>query len=217
MDASLERFLSAEAASIEVPGDEEIVVDPGEQRFGSHAHKLEVRSFEDLQVLHLIPQGINERSVREAIAKDDEVAFDSARRSLERGTDPCDCTAEQDPDVPPKLKLGADLRGIYVGLRKSQHPHTAKLVSETTGTPVAWDSPVAKSVYGWVSQLAWKQIDLVALLFKDIEIGKNSTLTLTPTTKVLWASDIRIHLGGKLKVTSSYIKIKCATVQGNLP
>jgi hypothetical protein len=50
----------------------------------------------------------------------------------------------------------------------------------------------------------------------DVEIGKNATLTLGPAEKGLYCGELRIHVGGKLVVKGSGVKVRCLAAHGNL-
>ncbi|MBA0047589.1 hypothetical protein MLB1_14850 [Mycobacteroides sp. LB1] len=98
------------------------------------------------------------------------------------------------------------------------HTHLSRAVGDALGVPLEADSQQAKITHAFAQRYAAHvtRIPLVVVLLKDIEIGKNATLTLGSKAKSLWANDIRIHSGGRLVVTSSYIKIRATSVRGNL-
>ncbi len=215
---TIERFLRAEGPDLEVSRDEQLTIDPDRAEFAEQLHRLEARDFEDLQALSLIPPELDERRVRAAIAADDDDTWQTALRITEAAVASCVCKPrpEQDHRV---RDAAADLHTNYSALRRRRHHALADVASKALSTPVAWDSNIVKAVYGWMARLATVQIihsSLLAFHVKDVTIWHNATLTLAPSINGLWANHLRIYTGGQLKVTSSWIKIKCNSFQGDL-
>jgi hypothetical protein len=112
-----------------------------------------------------------------------------------------------------------DLRRAYAAIRPRHNYSLAKLLSEHYRKDVAWDSPLASIVRGWVYALdhrvgVWR---IIGVLFNDVTILNKATLNLSSSVSYFRANRISIHAGGVLKINSSYIRIVCASVQGNLP
>ncbi|MGC7322239.1 hypothetical protein RBA16_22325, partial [Mycobacteroides abscessus subsp. massiliense] len=77
---SVARFLKAERRSITVPEDKSVIVEPGDREWAGVTHRLEITGFDDLQALRLVPERLEERVARQAIAADDTEAREIARR-----------------------------------------------------------------------------------------------------------------------------------------
>ncbi|WP_286151280.1 MULTISPECIES: hypothetical protein [unclassified Mycobacterium] len=124
------------------------------------------------------------------------------------------CASKSDGRASYPARLGQ----LYREIRPVTHTNLSRAVGDALGVPVEVDSLEAKITHSFAQRFAAHvtHIPLVVVLFKDIEIGRNATLTLGSKAKSLWANDIRIHSGGRLVITSSYIKIRATSVRGNL-
>jgi hypothetical protein len=214
----IKRVLEKTGRDIVVPEGREITVGPEEREFAELFSLVEIRSFADLQDLTLIPQGLDEKRVLQAIADDDAEALSAARNYLQPQSKSggCDCLQSEE-GTPLKLHYRSDLRTTYNGIRKTQNPHLSRLLSDLYSKPIEWDSPISAHILWWMlKKNALSAIRGFVLKPKNITILSNATLSLSASTKLLWANDIRIHAGGKLKSNSSYMKIKCNSVQGNI-
>nr|WP_234930470.1 hypothetical protein [Mycobacteroides abscessus] len=219
---SVARFLKAERRSITVPEDKSVIVEPGDREWAGVTHRLEITGFDDLQALRLVPERLEERIARQAIAADDTEAREIARRIAETGDRHADaedsccapCASKNDSRASYPVRLGR----LYREIRPAMHTNLSRAVGDALGVPLTADSLQAKITHSFTQRFAVHvtRIPLVIVLFKDVEIGKNATLTLSSKAKSLWANDIRIHSGGRLVITSGYIKIRAASVRGNL-
>ncbi|WP_371750629.1 hypothetical protein [Mycobacteroides sp. LB1] len=219
---SIARFLKAERRSLTVPDEKSVIVDPGDREWADVTHRLEIAGFDDLQALRLVPERLDEQVARQAIAADDIDAREIARRMAETVAEHADtqdscctpCASKSDGRVSYPARLGQ----LYREIRPAMHTHLSRAVGDALGVPLEADSQQAKITHAFAQRYAAHvtRIPLVVVLLKDIEIGKNATLTLGSKAKSLWANDIRIHSGGRLVVTSSYIKIRATSVRGNL-
>lgn len=52
------------------------------------------------------------------------------------------------------------------------------------------------------------------VLFQDIIVERNATLTLDASVDVIFANKILIKLGGKIRALGSYVKYDCSSVEG---
>jgi hypothetical protein len=216
----LEEVLQAPRQDLIVEDGSEVRLEPANERVAHARHLIEIGSFRDLRTLSLIPEWLDERTARDAIAADDEEGLALAREYLQRAEPSCSCHGgpEPAPETPLKLSHRARLRRAYVGIRKSHHPHLARRMSEAGPSRYAFDDLHPAIVHGWLSRVS----SIVAFpapiwLWKDVKIGTNATLTLAPGEHYLGCGDLRIHVGGKLVIPGSGAKIKCHTARGNLP
>lgn len=203
---------------IVIPKSKVVNVGPEEKEFAQFFHRVEVRSFDDLQELSLISKGLDEKRVQKAIADDDGEALSIAREYVKGRAKACDFESGQNMEATPlKLSYRSSLRTTFNGIRKSHNIHLSRLLSDLHGEEVESHSLIAAITHGWFKRLLFlKVIPILVFLPKDITIMHNATLNLSPSTNLLWANDIRIHIGGKLKINSSYVKIRCASVKGNI-
>lgn len=219
---SVARFLKAERRSLTVPEEKSVIVEPSDREWSDVTHRLEIAGFDDLQALRLVPERLEERTARQAIAADDIEAREIARRMAEtvaehsETQDSCcaPCAGKSDGPASYPARLGQ----LYREIRPVTHTNLSRAVGDALGVPLEADSLEAKITHSFAQRFAAHvtRIPLVVVLFKDIEIGRNATLTLGSKAKSLWANDIRIHSGGRLVITSSYIKIRATSVRGNL-
>ncbi|TDZ80360.1 hypothetical protein DE4585_00250 [Mycobacteroides salmoniphilum] len=219
---SVARFLKAERRSLTVPEEKSVIVEPGDREWSDVTHRLEIAGFDDLQALRLVPERLEERTARQAIAADDIEAREIARRMAEavaehsEAQDSCcaPCAGKSDGRASYPARLGQ----LYREIRPVTHTNLSRAVGDALGVPLEADSLESKITHSFAQRFAAHvtRIPLVVVLFKDIEIGRNATLTLGSKAKSLWANDIRIHSGGRLVITSSYIKIRATSVRGNL-
>lgn len=217
---SISELSRVDGEDIVVNRGQEVVLAPDREEYVRYFHEVEVRSFTDLQALHFIPEGLDEAKIRTAITKDDAEGLALARTQLQiPAAAPCGCHGgHAESATVPQRSYAANLRSAYTAIRRAYHPYLAEVLSEHYGRQILWDDLLPKNVRGWTVQLERMTfLKPIALKLKDITIQQNATLSLTSSTSKLWANDIRIHVGGKLNVNSSYIKIRCHSVQGNLP
>lgn len=200
-----------------VKESKEIEIGP-EGDYARYFQRVRLTSFKDLQSMSMIPQGLDEKKVIDAIARDNDAAFEAAQRAPADGARGCGCEGSETEAASGNSKPGATLRARYSGLRRSFHPHLAKLLTEVYRREVSWDHILATQVYRLVDRLTVaKAVDLGSILMKDIVVQKNSTLNVAASSQLLWANNIRIHTGGKIVTPGSYLKIQCVSIQGNLP
>lgn len=213
---SIRKVLQQQAHNIVIPQSQEVNVGPDEE-YGQLFHRVQLRTFDDLQALSLVPEGLNEDNVRQAMALDDAEALNQARNHLHTTLRTCSCQGGQTGQSSWKYHFRSDLRTTYNGIRRTYHLHLSQLLSDHYQKTVEWDSLLAMSVWGWTKHVTDFAPSVLVLLAADITINRDATMNLSTTAKVLLANDIRIHVGGRLIINSSFIKIRCASAQGDLP
>lgn len=178
--------------------------------------RVGIAGIEDLQRLSLLPESLKPELLLKAIREDDAAALEQARRLPFAAAD-CGCDGGDDATEARAPHPVATLRQQYGQLRRRFHPTLARALSDVHGQEVAWDSPLAIHAHRWVHQLqAVRRFELVLVFWQDLTVGRNATLQLATTRRMLWARHIRIHTGGRIRTGGSYLKIKCASIQGNL-
>ena len=214
----INEVLQQRGDDIVIPKSKVVNVRIEEKEFAQFFHRVEVRSFDDLQELSLISKGLNEKKVQKAIADDDGEALSIVREYVKGRAEACDCESGQNMEATPlKLSYRSGLRTTFNGIRKTHNIHLSRLLSDLLGEEVESDSLIAAITHGWVKRLAiLKVMPIWVCLLKNITIMHNATLNLWPLTNLLRANDIRIHVGGKSNINSSYIKVRCASVKGDI-
>ena len=119
--------------------------------------------------------------------------------------------------TPIKRGLGQEIGLTYTGVRKLRHPRLSEVLTATLRRPIRFDAAVSRITHGWITRLQeFGRFDLTLLFARDVVVQRNSTLTLGSGVDSLRANDIRIFRGGRLAIQSSYIKIVCNSVAGDL-
>lgn len=95
---SVHEALRKNEIRIEVPPQEIRTVGPFEERYAEAFRVAEVKSFEDLQVLGMIPRELTEPRALDAIRADD-AAFRDRHRELQRELRDCDCQEHSSANV----------------------------------------------------------------------------------------------------------------------
>src|SRR5690349_5200327 len=77
---------------VHVSAGEELLLTPANEDHRRYFIEVALETFEDLQILGLVPRSIPEARIREAIAEDDRATYERALQSptAEQGT-PCGC------------------------------------------------------------------------------------------------------------------------------
>ena len=197
----------------------EVSITPGKGEYANLLHHVEIRSFEDLQALSFIPDKLDEKRTLDALTSDDASALSAAQNYVQARGKSCRCQeAQTTEEIHRKASYASDLRTTYESIRRWQNPQLARMLTEAYRKEVAWDSPIAAHVRGWVH--LWQLVHAIPIwifLPNNITVLNNATLHVPAITKLLLANQIRIHAGGRIWAHSSYTKIKCASIQGNLP
>lgn len=217
-ERAVDEVLRAPRDDLRVEDETEIVLDSQNERLSAARRLVEIRTFADLQQLSLIPDWLDEHRVAEALARDDEEARQLAREYVASSPNrsECDCAHEARAEVPFKHVYGRALRDAYIGIRKSHSPHLAEYMSEASKSSYQAGDLQVSRVSGYDYAVKWAPIMHYIWALNDVEIGKNATLTLGPAEKGLYCGELRIHVGGKLVVKGSGVKIRCLSAHGNL-
>jgi hypothetical protein len=220
--SQLEELLTRDRVDLDVGDEREVSLDEENRELADARHVVEIRSFQDLQALELVPSGLDEQTVRDAILADDDEARPLAHAYLTQAERSCACNSETDSYVerPLKLTFRTSLRSAYIGIRKTYNPNLAKVMSNQAQAPYAFDDLQVAMVRGWVSRQWEKGVIVKPIwLLQNVTIGRSATLIIgrTENSAYLSCQDLRIHIGGKILIVGSGAKIKCVTAQGNIP
>ena len=78
--------LKREASRIEVPENAEMLLSPTNREFASYFSQVEIKSYEDLQLLGFVPRRLSEEKVRQVITADDDEVYKVAYSSMSQET-----------------------------------------------------------------------------------------------------------------------------------
>lgn len=198
--------LSATAAlqdsgtTIDVPDGESIAIGYFSESYPEVYRIAEVRQFEDLQTLGLVPEDLSEQDTIRAISEDD-ASFNQQTPTtrLARGTRCADCAPE-------------------AGLVKRRwfQANLAQLLAKSYKRNVAPDGPEVLNVHYHVSRvLNSRGVLLVGIAYpNDVNVGVGSTLHMAPTVHVLNANVITIKSEGVLRFEAANVRVRCNELNG---
>ncbi|PEA03841.1 hypothetical protein [Bacillus cereus] len=196
--------LEREARRIEVPENTELLLTPTDRELSSFFSRVQIKSYTDMQILGLIPQGLAEEKVRHAIITDDQEAYKIATTTMPYWTTRnCECEGGGTDST---RSFGKNIRLTYNDIRKDHNLALANLLSDHYGTHVAWDSSIVSMISRWQKFIGW---EILVLLAEDIIINANATLKVDSRNRnmVLLAHDIWFHETSQLVQQCRYLKI----------
>lgn len=194
-DMTPQAFIRQEGMPIVIEEDRHEELSTDSRKWQGAFASVSGGSWDDAQILGFIPKGVAEDQARRAISEDDAFAYEAASRMISHGGG-CNCDGGENSRM--------DLRAMYMQVRRRNNPALSRLLSDSLGTRVEWDSPVAASIRKWAVTPRWT---IIAALVSDITINRNAVLSVDPRSRLLLAHDIWIHRQGTLKTTGSYLRI----------
>lgn len=217
---SIKEALQQKSDSLVIPAEKTVEIGPDQKEYAKLFSFVQIRSFQDLQDLSLIPAELSEEKVKQAITRDGNEAFAIAQTRLRQGAQSsCNCHKEEGEEAHEHLGYRDQIRGIYNEVRKAHHPNFAQVLGDIYRAEVAFDDPVVAHTHAMISAYyagRFTAVKMPVMKIADITIQKNATMNVAATTKLVFANNIRIYTGGKMKLNSSFTKIKCISIQGNL-
>ena len=208
-----EEALRQEPEDLFIEDGAEVTISPDHREYSRYFSRVKAKSIRDLQTLGLVPRGVRDEQLREAIVKDDAVAFQTARELVARSASiDCECTHSKATAAKPYRD---QLASTYSSVRKAYNPALAELLSQHYKTEFRWDSINLQSVHGWVSRASRLAAEgvLIVSLFKDIRIGRGAKLVLDPTCNTLYARGLYIHQTGTLVHRGPYLRIWATSIE----
>lgn len=202
--------LRRDVIDLQVDDDEEVVLSSSDRAHHQYFARVKLGSFEDLQVLGLIPRGLRQEAIRMAIAADDEEALRLAEERARRDISPAPCHCENQNER--TRSFSESLRASFRVVRRDYNPALARVLSNHYGIELRWDSTLAISVRGWSSRFSKGALVTVAL-FRDITIGRNARLEVDASSVELLARYIRIHRTGTLSHRGGYLRIWANSIE----
>lgn len=194
-----------------IPDTDEVSLDTADKKFSAFCHRMAVSSFSDLQLLRIVPNNIEEGQIKSAISKDDTQAYKLTRKNYNGSLYNCGC---QDCHTA-STKVDSTISAIYKNIRKDSNFHLMNLLSEAYNQRLDISSTVLKDTYKWITAINTKPyVDISIFLVRDIIVNYNATFTIKPNLNSLLARNIIIKKSGKIVVNSSYLRIRCDSIQG---
>ena len=207
-----------EGKDVIVPDSTEVLLHPEKQGFSELFHEVKIQSLEDLNNLGIVPTRLDEGKLRLALEEDDERCLQLAQKLYENQASPCNCNENSHKNM--MYNYRRSFRAIYDRIRRNQNLSLSKLLSIRSGTKVEWDTLVPLHIRHYMIGLndkAKMATPVNIAKVKNIDVGSKGGLTLGDSQKMLVANDIIIHKGGKIKINTPYIYIKCHSIQGEVP
>lgn len=211
---SIEEALGKPREDLFVARDQSVTIGPDRREYSKYFHNVNIKTFNDLKSLHLIPEKLEENKVRESIKLDEEEALKVARLRMEVIIS----------DLVTQPRYDTQLKKVYSSIRKGLNTNLARLISDTyeSGTPFESRkmSPILldKQFNNLINiEERMKRLHGQIATIKDITISNNAKLSVDPNVDTLFAKNIRIHQGGKLIIRGSFLKIVCDSMEGNIP
>lgn len=204
---SVDEALRTTRTVIEVAAKESETIGLRSERYQDAFCIANIRSFDDLQSLGLVPRGISEEASRSALAEDDreyQARFQEfqARHADSRSKENCHCDDGRSQVKP-------------VSRRRTQSNLSA-LLPERYRSSVEGPNSGVVHVYQhlrrWFDKPAMYLVGLVRA--QGIVIGFDSTLTMDATVSVVHASFINISSGGRLKFLAGMVNVRCDSLDG---
>lgn len=195
-EISARELLKQRGRDLEVQENEVVHLDPAKGQYRDSMFNVRVASFEDAQLMGMIPRKAKREAIVKAIAADDAKAYKLATRHFDP-TASCACHgAEQ----------GLSLQATYLAFRKRNNPYLAEVLSEVVGSKFEWHSPAVSALRKYAI-IASTGFNLISALFTDITINRGSSLVVGRRARSMFANHIAIHRTGKLIQTGGYLRI----------
>lgn len=198
---SVEEALHRPSLSIRVPDGKQMTVGP----FHEHpkAFRLaEIVRFEDMHRLGFVSERISEEHAVQAIRADERAYREAVRQGAGIAAS-CSCRAEEGSQAPRILR-----RRFQDNLIELLQPlYRQSLTAEDPAVVHPF-----RRLQDWLERPYKYIVGIYSL--EDIDIGKNATLTMTPTVRALYVNNINIDDFGRLHFQSGNVHVRCATLNG---
>lgn len=209
---SAREALSRELSDIEVRENSERWLSPNDDEYAQHFASVRIRTFDDLQLLGLVPRKMVEAQVRHAIEADNSEAYRRAQSAVERAShaSQCGCQCED----PGRARVpGGEFRSAYNAVRRFHNVSLAKVFSERYRSEFRWDDPAVEVSRRWIERFDSRRIaGITALFARDIRINRNAKLHVDSSAHSLFSRHIWIHRSGQLIHQGSYLRIWATSI-----
>ena len=191
--------------SIEVPDDESAVAGPFAERHSEGYRVAEISSFDDLQLLGMIPAGVAEDDLIVALREDDRL-FHTLQRS------------DNVPFLERTGRCTRDLASTTPAIPRSQfQDHLIEVLQPRFGTGLRPTDPAVIHVYRQartgLARTSRHFIGIYNLL--NITVGKNAVLEMPPSVQGVYVADtITIGDSGRLRFRGGSVHVRCTELNG---
>jgi len=212
-------ILSAKRESIVIEEDKEENVGP-EGDFSNYYHWTEIKSLTDLMELEIIPKGIDEEKIVQAIEEDDEKSLNVMHNYLQTHYVPIRNYegGKSNEHILSRDKYFEEARMAYRAIREMNNIRLSQQIGGLSGTKIEPNSTLLNGIRHWVDKINKKQIvNWRLLLADDITIGHNSTMNVSHFTDEILARNIRMHKNSKMVIKSPFITMRCTSITGDIP
>jgi len=204
---SVKELQRIKSITLEVKENSHITIGPNEKMFSDALHYVSIKSFEDLQELSIIPQGLSKESVLKAISDDDDESLAIAKK---------DYNFSKQSDCKCHDHVEHSLQTQFKNIRRKSNFQLAKLLTSHHGKQILWDDFEAIHAYKMTMNLLRNPrlgFNVVYFALDDIIINTNATLTVNSGTDLIKGRNLVIHTNGKMEIKSSYLFLKCKTAK----
>lgn len=205
---SVREVLDRQTEDLVVPDGQTVEFTPHNREFAHCFARVRLSAFEDLQLLGLVPRGLPEQALRQAIASDEEQAYRMAAASARPSRHGCGCAPSHDGG-------SGHLADTYREIHRSNNPALARLLSDHYESRIAFHDALPVLIRNWVRYFDTKRhfdAGIVTSVLSDVTIHRNGVLATDRTLKTLLARNIWIHRSGQLMQQGSYLRIWAHTV-----
>jgi hypothetical protein len=198
---TVQEALRAPRVDIEVSAGQARWFGPFDEHAGAY-HIAEIKQFEDLRDLRLIPDGISEQEASDALLAD-EAAFRVEQKERAMHERACSCQDELQPTV-------------RIGQARRSHANLTDVLQKTRGRLLEPTDPEVLQVYHhvrrWLTRGSPLYVGLASA--ENIVIGLDGMLVMDPTVHVVHAGLIELSSGSRLRFMSGSVNVSCATLTG---
>lgn len=189
---------------ISVPDGETAVAGPFAEPHAEAFRVAEIQSFDDLQLLGVIPAGVAEDEVLVALREDDR----RFRASQPLGETSRECSgrcAREREAITPAVSRG------------SFQDHLIEVLQPRFGSGLSPSDPAVMHVYRQArTQLSRTSRHFIGILnLVAIDVGANALLEVTPAVGGVYVADnITIGDGGRLRFRGGSVHVRCSVLNG---
>lgn len=204
---SPDEMKALKSRDIVVKANETISISNADKQHLELFSRVQIKDLGDLQELRYLPNKIDEKSLMNAVKKDDLEFF----RICSGGSN---SLSHEDCNCGHKKKI------IHSGWkRKHYNIHLADLLSSIYSQPFKWNDAKTQKIYA-IYNWYWRNKKFpfrfpVWITVKDIVVGENGVLNF-PDCDGLYAANIKLHKNSSVNFGRGYVKINCASLSGNL-
>ncbi|MCA9877192.1 MAG: hypothetical protein KC442_05410 [Thermomicrobiales bacterium] len=191
--------------SIEVPDDETADAGPFTERHAEGYRVAEISSFDDLQLLGVIPAGVPEADLMAALREDDRLFASLQRHGAPAASGSAGRCAQDHAVMTPAIS-----RGQF-------QDHLIEVLQPRFGSGLSATDPAVLHVYRQArTRLARTSRHFIGIYnLVNINVGKNAVLNMAPTVQGVYVADtITIGDNGRLRFRGGSVHVRCTELNG---